>query len=315
MRHTFLVLYSFLMVLLSSNTLFGQTIIGIGEVPVPGSLIQIKNIYNVNGGEANSDKGVLLPRVNLTDLNMLYPMFPSGYDKDVQDKIHAGLIVYNINVNLLNGKGAGVYVWDGNKWSAITGENENIDVSPDQLLLSEFNTEGSAQVTLAKKDQKWAMTFSGIEESSTMQDITNENGSTLKFTRSSTVFGNKIYTFKTIDNPNVQGQIEVSNLGLTINEPLIKVGVGKVKGAVTSSTVINVVGGDALWEVDSYSKDLYYWTVPPQNINGDLIFELGNIKPGVNQTPSGSVLGEIKVRHINEPRLIRTINIEQNKNY
>lgn len=88
-------------------------------LPKQGTLLQIQNLPDQPNDLTNSNKGLLLPRVNLTDINNLYPMFSTGYNKSVLDPIHMGLLVFNVNENLVNGKGIGIYVWDGSKWTNL----------------------------------------------------------------------------------------------------------------------------------------------------------------------------------------------------
>lgn len=98
---------------------FGQIVIGEKVLPKQGTLLQIQNLPDQPNDLTNSNKGLLLPRVNLTDINNLYPMFSTGYNKSVLDPIHMGLLVFNVNENLVNGKGIGIYVWDGSKWTNL----------------------------------------------------------------------------------------------------------------------------------------------------------------------------------------------------
>lgn len=294
-----------------NNNVSAQVSIGISEPPVEGALLQVKNIENA-GTASNSTKGVLLPRVSLKEIDMLYPMFPKGYDKGFQDAMHAGLLVFNTNPDLADSKGVGVYCWSGDKWKAMTGEDDKLlEVSPNKVVLSEFKVSDKALLAVGRSGQSWQALTTGVEESSIMKSVQNGKTAELTFTRSETVFGDKIYTFRLSDKPSVKAEVLVSNLGLTIGKKVIRVGEGNVNGAVNSSTAVVAFGADAKWEIVDYSKDVFNWTVAPQNQNGRLVFELGAVKNGA----TGSIRGEIRVRHINEPRLVRTIQIEQNKEY
>jgi len=311
MKRFLFVLCSLVLLLGLNSKLFAQVSIGISEPPVAGALLQVKSIENA-GAASNSTKGVLLPRVSLKEINMLYPMFPAGYDKGTQDAIHAGLVVFNTNADLVDGKGIGVYFWSGEKWKTITGEDDNsLKINLDKILLSEFKTSDVALLTVGKEGQSWQTSTSGIEGSSIMKSVQNGKTAELTFTRSEAVFGDKTYTFRLSDKPSATAQVVVSNLGLVIGRQVIRVGEGSVNGAINSSTAVVAFGADAKWEVVDYSKDVFNWTVPPQNQNGRLVFELGAVKNGA----AGSVMGEIRVRHINEPKLIRTVKVEQNKDY
>jgi hypothetical protein len=50
--------------------------IGSTNEPVAGAILQLKE-KEVNDGSPNSNKGIELPRVELTDKNQLFPMFQS----------------------------------------------------------------------------------------------------------------------------------------------------------------------------------------------------------------------------------------------
>lgn len=79
-----------------------QITIGSSIKPKPGALLDLKQ--DENQGK-NSSKGLLLPRVSLTSINQLYPMFkddleynnPATGKKVIEDQLHISLIVYNIN--------------------------------------------------------------------------------------------------------------------------------------------------------------------------------------------------------------------------
>lgn len=99
-----------------SSNLIGQVAIGTGEAPNLGILLQIQNLPINSSNNINANKGMILPRVELTDLNNLFPMFLIGYSKTEQDPIHTGLTVFNTNNNLTDGDGRGIYTWNGKKW-------------------------------------------------------------------------------------------------------------------------------------------------------------------------------------------------------
>jgi hypothetical protein len=104
-----------------------QVTIGSMEDPSTGSLLDLKQQRN-NGG-VNATKGLLLPRVQLTDLTKLHPMFETSpgsglpnenYDspaeKQEQDAKHVGLTVYNTQGACRYRIPEGIYVWNGTKW-------------------------------------------------------------------------------------------------------------------------------------------------------------------------------------------------------
>jgi hypothetical protein len=102
-----------------------QVTIGSVVEPLPGSLLDVKE--NSNDSD-NTTKGIMLPRVRLSDLNNLYPMFGSPGSpnseytskKNELDRKHTGLIVYNTNESAANNLKKGLYYWDGTKWIYTT---------------------------------------------------------------------------------------------------------------------------------------------------------------------------------------------------
>jgi len=123
--------------LLISLVASSQVTIGLGEEPEEGALLQLKS-KNVPGREANSTKGLLLPRVELDAsgsadghdiaaqlVQSLQITLPSGRTIDAEQ--HTGLMIYNISEQPVT-KGApfaddkicpGVYVWDGTQWKRV----------------------------------------------------------------------------------------------------------------------------------------------------------------------------------------------------
>ena len=82
-----------------SFNLFSQ--VGIGTVsPSPGSILDIDS----------SEKGLLIPRVNISDLNTIAP---------VTGGATTGLLVYNNNTTT----GEGFYYWDSSKWVNLSSKD------------------------------------------------------------------------------------------------------------------------------------------------------------------------------------------------
>ncbi len=129
--------FTFLIILgLGSLHLYSQVTIGSGNIPVDGALLDIKE--NTSSG-ANSTRGFLFPRVSLTTVNALNDI--SGVDPaDATAKLaHTGLSVYNTNISFTGG--AGLNMWDGEKWVNIQASepiNTNLAgiVNPGASLLS-----------------------------------------------------------------------------------------------------------------------------------------------------------------------------------
>jgi len=106
----------------------GQVTIGSNKNPSPLSLLDLKE-RDADGNNTTSNRGLGLPRVKLTDLSNLYPMFETSpgsktpidsykaANKAPLDEKHTGLVVYNLNK--CDGFGTGTYVWIGNKWEPM----------------------------------------------------------------------------------------------------------------------------------------------------------------------------------------------------
>ncbi|MFT4222014.1 MAG: hypothetical protein QM631_03515, partial [Dysgonomonas sp.] len=117
------------LLILYGINLSSQVTIGMGEAPIDGALLQLKESKVADDG-ANATKGFGFPRVELTDGKNLYPMFydnstsgPTsdyqGTGKDALDKTHTGLVVYNTNNASPFQKG--LYIWDGSLWTPVGG--------------------------------------------------------------------------------------------------------------------------------------------------------------------------------------------------
>lgn len=142
-------LYSITTVLLLffSICLSAQVTIGTNEKPAPGALLQLKALNDITNGGANSNEGLMLPRVSLENETDLYPMFndqKEAYlaDKENIDNAHTGLLVYNLaNLKLvfevpatacepaiITTKGniiPGLAIWNGTKWENLITEEES----------------------------------------------------------------------------------------------------------------------------------------------------------------------------------------------
>lgn len=110
-----------------------QVTIGSNLAPVEGALLDLKEKEALGNSIGNSSKGLGIPRVALTNLTQLFPMFAlangttptADYiaNKAAIDKEHTGLIVYNVNLCITNPISApttlnkGIYVWDGTMWT------------------------------------------------------------------------------------------------------------------------------------------------------------------------------------------------------
>lgn len=117
---TFKILILFLIIFYPYLTTNAQITIGAGEKPVSGALLQLKNIADVSDGGANATKGLIMPRVKLTNRHNLKDIVS---DDGVDHSAYVGMAVYNVNRienNENNRVCPGIHVWDGENWSPLT---------------------------------------------------------------------------------------------------------------------------------------------------------------------------------------------------
>lgn len=98
-----------------------QVTIGSSEEPVKGALLDIKSgAANSTTNVTSESGGLVLPRVRLEDRATLQPFIKltdkewGTLDKDKTSKMHAGMIVYNLNTT--SPFTEGLYCWNGNSW-------------------------------------------------------------------------------------------------------------------------------------------------------------------------------------------------------
>lgn len=122
----YLKLFPIAIILFMQLEMRAQVTIGSEIEPNAGMLLDMKEYAPANDN-TTATKGLVLPRVNLTDMSKLYPMFLGDTDyennignkKNTEDAIHTGLTVYNTSVDLCTDIYPGVRVWDGTKWNQI----------------------------------------------------------------------------------------------------------------------------------------------------------------------------------------------------
>jgi len=123
-----------------------QVTIGSISEPLKGTLLDLKE-SDAQDGNANSTKGMILPRVFLTDENNLFPML-TGTESDYEalKQRYAGLIVYNVDSVVPFEKG--LYEWDGSRWNHINVSSlKNIAVE-NGLSLSGSNVRSADVIQL-----------------------------------------------------------------------------------------------------------------------------------------------------------------------
>jgi len=125
-------LWIFLMLISPFFISYAQVTIGTGEEPVGGALLQLKDKENISDGSMNAIRGMVLPRVNLSEKKQLFPMFLNNPEapgsganseystnKSSLDKSHTGLIVYNLNEDDNKELCLGLNQWNGEQWNCF----------------------------------------------------------------------------------------------------------------------------------------------------------------------------------------------------
>jgi hypothetical protein len=155
---TKLATFMLLMTLAISCPSKAQVTIGSGIEPEGGVLLDLKQKIP-SADNTTAIKGLLLPRVILSDLNRLYPMYEttpgsgvpnSDYDDATEkaglDARHTGLTVYNLNkcFSGASGKGGpGVYTWSGTEWQYLGIPKDVLPTYPVSENLSLSNPDPS----------------------------------------------------------------------------------------------------------------------------------------------------------------------------
>ncbi|MDH6357556.1 hypothetical protein [Parabacteroides sp. PF5-9] len=114
-----------LVVIAGTVPAWGQVTVGSGIEPERAALLELKTQAPDVNNVTSKKGGLGLSRVSLVSIMTLEP-FISTSDVDwinndvtkIKEK-HAGLVVYNLTTT--NGFKKGVYVWNGTKWTPISG--------------------------------------------------------------------------------------------------------------------------------------------------------------------------------------------------
>lgn len=104
-----------------------QTVIGHTSKPNKGAILDLKESDTSNSNNANSQKGLLLPRVNLTAADKVAIQGNSS-NLTGQEAKHTGMTVYNLYDNT-DDLCEGPYVWTGMKWARLWGDCNNCEYS------------------------------------------------------------------------------------------------------------------------------------------------------------------------------------------
>lgn len=125
-----------------------QVTIGSNIPPEKGALVDLKQTISDPTNSTNASKGMLLPRVYLTDLNSLSPLVDINSPNYTDLKLsHEGITVYNMNnAGGTTGLEEDIYYWDSEKWERIyssSGPYGSSDVIK-YFILPSFNLKTAA---------------------------------------------------------------------------------------------------------------------------------------------------------------------------
>lgn len=102
-----LLIFCFFLIL-SCFYVYSQVTIGSSFSPRKGALLDLKQEDKL---DANSSKGLLLPRMELYRTTSMVPIFEDSELTDELKKSHNGLMIYNLKEDYANGLCKGIYVW------------------------------------------------------------------------------------------------------------------------------------------------------------------------------------------------------------
>lgn len=133
-------LFTFITIVVSTfSVATAQVTIGSSEAPLQGALLQLKENNNL---EANSTKGLLLPRVQLLPTGKI-----KGSENINLENESTGLLVYNTVET--DEYCIGVYIWENGKWTYLheneESTNESTNYSPTTGILKDI--EGNEYTT------------------------------------------------------------------------------------------------------------------------------------------------------------------------
>lgn len=189
-----LFLFTLLLSTLTTN-LNSQVTIGSKNPPLKGALLDLKE-FNVDGDKPDSRKGMAMPRVSLTDLKNLYPMFEDtnnpgaptaqySANKNNIDKEHIGLFVFNVGKIETQTKRIcpGLHIWNGDTWYPLTAYEATTKTRTLKsatykglTFLDPNNPSDPMWATLQKDPTSYPLGYRGIfKDTRNLLDIQNYN--------------------------------------------------------------------------------------------------------------------------------------------
>ena len=169
-----------------------QVTIGSNNDPHKGALLDLKS----------ETKGLLLPRVSLSDVNI----FGLDADETGPNAVSeaTGMMIYNTNADIVGGNGKGIYVWSGETWRLIgTSFVNSIAITGATELYSDRSSIYTANIlplTASNKNVLWSIISDG-------EDIARIDPSTGKLTPIK--FGIVTIVATALDGSCITGSLEV----------------------------------------------------------------------------------------------------------
>jgi hypothetical protein len=163
-----------------------------GVLPLSYSQVGI-NITDPNGGAlldvSSREKGVLIPRINITDLGDIAPI--SGLISLAEEMAAESLLVYNTNTTT----GKGFHYWDGSSWIALGDKN----LGKDNLTQSEE----SRTYDMNGEDLNFTNGAFGVNTTNpngSLEASSTENYDAFRFTQDNSLTGEKdVFTIEDQD--------------------------------------------------------------------------------------------------------------------
>lgn len=163
MKQNFLRAVLFCATLLASSLAHSQVTIGSAISPAKGALLDLKEREATADDATTSDKGLGLPRVELTNLkpntanDLSASIGASGaWNKDE----HIGLMVYNVKERTdEEGTCPGIHVWDGAEWQPLVPYpvvETRKTLEEGTLTKGEITLLGGVEQAINPADPKWA---------------------------------------------------------------------------------------------------------------------------------------------------------------
>lgn len=239
-----------------------QVTIGSNVSPEGGSVLDIKE-FIPKGDNQTSDKGVVLPRVLLTNKNELYPMYwntsagseVAEYTNNKADlkRTHVGMTVFNVTNT--GDFVSGVHTWTGTEWRKIDDspviqpQITSLICSGSQMTPNTYTTnvpfEGILKVPYLGGN---GGSYSGTAAASIGNGLSMERiGGKLAYGGGEVMY--RIFGTPTVSSPTATTISSLDFLGQTcssikIGDGMIGINLKNLTSDVTISTAYNSVNGD-----------------------------------------------------------------------